>query len=393
MFAFQPSFPQAIEHPGVYEKNLLYRGTNQLKPIVIKKMTDIQSLESSYKSSIQDAQNLDALEAIRLDALGKQGKISQLMKTLGGMSPEDRKEKGAEFNAVRVAVSTMLEDRKTVLAAAALNEKLASETLDVTLSPRTELKGAIHPLSQAQYELTEIFRSMGFYVAEGPHIEDDFHNFSALNIPPEHPAREEQDTFYLPKSADGDVMLLRTQTSPVQIRTMQNKKPPIRVIAPGRVYRSDYDQTHTPTFHQIEGLFIDRNIHMGHLKRCVVDFCRAFFELPDLELRFRPSFFPFTEPSAEVDIACNRRDGELILGESGDWLEVMGCGMVHPKVLENCGIDPNEYQGFAFGLGIERMAMLKYGIPDLRSFYDTDYRWLRHYGFSAFDALMGGAKS
>lgn len=355
-------------------------------------MTDIHSLEATYKSDIESAQTLDTLEAIRLDALGKQGKISQLMKTLGTMSPDDRKHKGAAFNTVRTHIADLLEQKKATLAAAALDEKLAAEKIDITLSARNELRGAIHPLSQAQYELTEIFRSMGFYVAEGPHIEDDFHNFSALNIPPEHPAREEQDTFYLPKSKNGDVMLLRTQTSPVQIRTMQNKKPPIRVIAPGRVYRSDYDQTHTPTFHQIEGLFIDRNIHMGHLKRCVIDFCRAFFDLPELELRFRPSFFPFTEPSAEVDIACARRDGELILGESGDWLEVMGCGMVHPKVLENCGIDSTEYQGFAFGLGIERMAMLKYGIPDLRSFYDTDIRWLRHYGFSAFDALMGGAK-
>ena len=360
---------------------------------------DIQSLEAHYTSAIESASTLDAIESIRLEAFGKQGKISLLMKTLGKLSPEERKDKGALFNKVRTELMDLLETKKTELAEAALNEKLIHEKVDVTLSARPEQTGVIHPLSQAQYELTEIFKSMGFYVAEGPHIEDDFHNFSALNIPPEHPAREEQDTFYLPNRTNGegeknksDVMLLRTQTSPVQIRTMTSKKPPIRIIAPGRVFRSDYDQTHTPTFHQIEGLFIDRNLHMGHLKRCVVDFCRAFFDLPELDLRFRPSFFPFTEPSAEVDIACARRDGELILGESGDWLEVMGCGMVHPKVLENCGIDPNEYQGFAFGLGVERMAMLKYGIPDLRSFYDTDYRWLRHYGFSAFDALMGGAK-
>ncbi len=355
-------------------------------------MTDIETLQQGYLSSIQDTTDLATLEAIRLDAVGKQGKISGLMKTLGKMDAEERKTKGALFNEVRTKIASALDERKATLAAVELDRKLASESLDVSLSSRGELKGSIHPLTQAQYELTEIFRSMGFHVAEGPHIENDFHNFSALNIPPEHPAREEQDTFYLPKNENGDVMLLRTQTSPVQIRTMQNKKPPIRIVAPGRVYRSDYDQTHTPTFHQIEGLFIDRNIHMGHLKRCVVDFCRAFFELPELELRFRPSFFPFTEPSAEVDIACARRNGELILGENEDWLEVLGCGMVHPKVLENCGIDSTEYQGFAFGLGIERMAMLKYGIPDLRSFYDTDNRWLRHYGFSAFDGLMGGAK-
>lgn len=355
-------------------------------------MTHIEALQTTYLSAIKAAPTLTALEEIRLNALGKQGEISLLMKTLGKMEPKERQEKSVIFNGVRTQIATALEERKAKLAAAEMTEKLKEESLDVSLSARGELKGSVHPLSQAQYELTEIFSSMGFHVVEGPHIEDDFHNFSALNIPPEHPAREEQDTFYLPKGENGETLLLRTQTSPVQIRTMQNKKPPIRIVAPGRVYRSDYDQTHTPTFHQIEGLFIDRNIHMGHLKRCIVDFCRAFFEIPDLELRFRPSFFPFTEPSAEVDIACVRRDGELILGEKGDWLEVLGCGMVHTKVLDNCGIDSTEYQGFAFGLGIERMAMLKYGIPDLRSFYDTDNRWLRHYGFSAFEALMGGAK-
>jgi phenylalanyl-tRNA synthetase alpha chain len=356
-------------------------------------MTDITTLQTSYLSLIKNTGTLTALEEIRLDALGKQGKISILMKSLGQMDAGERQAKGMVFNEVRTTLTAALEERKALLAGQEMTQKLSQERLDVTLSARPDQEGSIHPLSQAQYELIEIFRSMGFHVAEGPHIESDFHNFSALNIPPEHPAREEQDTFYLPKNAAGETMLLRTQTSPVQIRTMQNKKPPIRIVAPGRVYRSDYDQTHTPTFHQIEGLFIDRNIHMGHLKKCIVDFCRAFFDLPDLELRFRPSFFPFTEPSAEVDIACVRRNGELILGESGSWLEVLGCGMVHPKVLENCGIDPVEYQGFAFGLGIERMAMLKYGIPDLRSFYDTDHRWLRHYGFSAFEALMGGARS
>tara|TARA_R110002095_G_scaffold189872_1_gene167559 strand:- start:1316 stop:2383 length:1068 start_codon:yes stop_codon:yes gene_type:complete len=355
-------------------------------------MIHIEDLQTTYLAAIKGASTLSSLEEIRLNALGKQGEISLLMKTLGKMEPKERQEKGVIFNSVRTQIAMALEERKAKLATAEMTEKLKAEGLDISLSARGELMGSIHPLSQAQYELTEIFSSMGFHVAEGPDIEDDFHNFSALNIPPEHPAREEQDTFYLPKGEKGETLLLRTQTSPVQIRTMQSKKPPIRIVAPGRVYRSDYDQTHTPTFHQIEGLFIDRNIHMGHLKRCVVDFCRAFFEIPDLELRFRPSFFPFTEPSAEVDIACVRRDGELILGEKGDWLEVLGCGMVHPKVLDNCGIDSTEYQGFAFGLGIERMAMLKYGIPDLRSFYDTDNRWLRHYGFSAFEALMGGAK-
>ena len=356
-------------------------------------MRELEDLKLTYLAAIQNASDLGVLEKLRVEALGKQGKISLLMKSLGGMSPEERKDKGAIFNSLRTQVLEALEDRKALLEKEAMTRKLNAESVDITLSPRAERKGSIHPLSQAAYELTEIFRSMGFHVAEGPHIEDDFHNFSALNIPPEHPARQEQDTFYMPKNAAGETMVLRTQTSPVQIRTMKMKKPHIRIIAPGRVYRSDYDQTHTPTFHQIEGLYIDKGVHMGHLKGCITAFCRAFFELPDLTMRFRPSFFPFTEPSAEVDIACARRNGELIIGENEEWLEILGCGMVHPKVLENCGIDPNEYQGFAFGLGMERMAMLKYGIPDLRSFYDMDVRWLRHYGFSAFEALMGGAKA
>jgi len=273
-----------------------------------------------------------------------------------------------------------------------LQERLEKEKIDVTLPPRPQPCGTIHPISQALYEMIAIFKNMGFSVAEGPDIEDDFYNFTALNIPPEHPARQDHDTFYLPPVEEGaERRVLRTHTSPVQIRTMLAKKPPLRIIAPGRTYRSDYDATHTPTFHQIEGLYVAENVHMGHLKACLQTFLREMFNQPTLPLRFRPGYFPFTEPSAEVDIACYRKEGQLIVGPGQDWLEILGCGMIHPKVLENCGIDSTKYQGFAFGMGIERVAMLKYGIPDLRSFYEADIRWLRHYGFSPFEALMEGS--
>jgi len=280
------------------------------------------------------------------------------------------------------------------LAGVALEIRLAGEKLDVTLPVKSAVEGRIHPISQTIDELIVLFGEMGFAVADGPHIEDDFHNFTALNIPPEHPARQEQDTFYLAAAAaDGGRKLLRTHTSPVQIRTMRTQKPPIRIIVPGRTFRSDHDATHSPMFHQVEGLVIDRSVHMGHLKGCLIEFCRAFFGLADLPVRFRPSYFPFTEPSAEVDIGCSREGGGLKIGAGGDWLEILGCGMVHPKVLKNCGIDPDIYQGFAFGMGIERIAMLKYGIPDLRTFYESDLRWLRHYGFLPLDvpSLAGGA--
>ncbi len=267
-------------------------------------------------------------------------------------------------------------------------------TLPVTFAG----EGRIHPISQTIDEIVAIFGEMGFVVADGPHIEEDFYNFTALNIPPEHPARQEHDTFYLPERADGTRLVLRTHTSPVQIRTMLAQQPPIRIIVPGRTFRCDHDATHSPMFHQVEGLVIDRTTHMGHLKGCLIEFCRAFFGIDDLPVRFRPSYFPFTEPSAEVDIGCSRKGGRLEIGAGGDWLEILGSGMVHPKVLANCGIDPSEYQGFAFGMGIERMAMLKYGIPDLRAFYDSDLRWLRHYGFLPLDIpslvrgpLSGGA--
>lgn len=354
---------------------------------------DLQVLETTLLSQLHAAKTLEELEAVRIRALGKQGTITALMKSLGNVSvsPEERKEKGILYNSLREKISSALESQKEKLEVSILAGKLSSETIDVTLPSKPSMKGSVHPVSQAWFELVEIFHNMGFWVAEGPEIETDFNNFSALNIPPEHPARQEQDTFYMPAGGEETLRVLRTHTSPVQVRTMLNKKPPIRIIAPGRVYRSDYDQTHTPCFHQVEGLFIAKDIHMGHLKQCIEEMCSRIFHIPDLPVRFRPAFFPFTEPSAEVDIACGKKDGQLVIGGGNDWLEILGCGMVHPKVLQNCGIDPDEYQGFAFGMGIERIAMLKYGIPDLRSFYEGDVRWLSHYGFSYFEALMGEA--
>ncbi|WP_207480150.1 phenylalanine--tRNA ligase subunit alpha [Arenibaculum pallidiluteum] len=348
-------------------------------------MTELDGLKDELLAQVGAAGDLAGLEEARLAALGKKGRITGFMKDLGALSPEERRERGAALNAVKDAVAEAIERRKAELGRAALDARLQAERVDVTLPVRPEAEGRLHPISQTMDELVAIFAEMGFSVAEGPDVEDDFHNFTALNFPPGHPAREMHDTFYLPDSADGRRMLLRTHTSPVQVRTMLNRKPPIRIIAPGRTYRSDYDMTHTPMFHQVEGLVIDETTHMGHLKGCLIDFCRAFFGIDDLPLRFRPSFFPFTEPSAEVDIGCSRKGGELKLGNYGDWLEILGCGMVHPNVLEACGIDSTRYQGFAFGMGIERIAMLKYGIPDLRTFFEADLRWLKHYGFVPLD--------
>jgi phenylalanyl-tRNA synthetase alpha chain len=325
-------------------------------------------------------------------ALGRKGRITELMKGLGGLDGEVRKERGRALNLLKDALTDAFEARKAALAESELDVRLEQERVDVTLPARPEREGRIHPISQTIDEMTAIFGEMGFAVAEGPDIEDDFHNFTALNIPPEHPARQMMDTFYLKAKPDGSRMVLRTHTSPVQVRTMLAGKPPIRIIAPGRTYRSDSDMTHTPMFHQVEGLVVDRETHMGHLKGCLIEFCRAYFELPDVPVRFRPSHFPFTEPSAEVDIGCSRAGGELRIGAGEGWLEILGCGMVHPKVLAACGIDPAAYQGFAFGMGIERIAMLKYGIPDLRTFFEADLRWLRHYGFMPLDvpSLVGG---
>jgi len=348
-------------------------------------MTEIETLKGELLAAVAAATDLAALEAVRLDALGKKGRISVQLKTLGGLEPELRKQVGKALNIVKDEVSEAISARQAELEEDALSEQLANERVDISLPVQEPLAGGIHPLSRTMEEIAAIFADMGFSIAEGPDIETDFYNFTALNIPPEHPARQEHDTFYLRPDEAGARPVLRTHTSPVQIRTMQKIAPPIRIIVPGRTYRSDHDATHSPMFHQCEGLVIGENIHMGHLKGCLIDFCRAFFGVDDLPVRFRPSFFPFTEPSAEVDIGCRQIDGKLEIGAGDDWLEILGSGMVHPRVIENCGLNPDQVQGFAFGMGIERLAMLKYGIPDLRTFYDSDLRWLRHYGFMPID--------
>ena len=344
-------------------------------------MENLDQLREELLASVTGADSLEALEEIRVSALGRKGRVTELMKGLGGLDPEERRAAGQALNAVKTAVMEAIEARHGGLAEAALDAELAADRVDITLPVRPEPEGRLHPISQTFDEIIAIFGEMGFAVAEGPDIEDDFHNFTALNIPPEHPARQMHDTFYLPEKADGERLLLRTHTSPVQIRAMQSTEPPLRIIVPGRTYRCDSDMTHTPMFHQVEGLIVDETTHMGHLKGCLIEFCRAYFEVDDVPVRFRPSYFPFTEPSAEVDIGCSRAGGELKIGAGDDWLEILGCGMVHPKVLAACNVDPEKYQGFAFGMGIERIAMLKYGIPDLRTFFDADLRWLRHYGF------------
>ena len=355
-------------------------------------MKEWEDQKTKLVASIHSASTLDELEDIRITALGKKGTITGLMKSLGSLDPDKRKEAGQLLNAIKEEVASAIDVRKVTMEAAALETQLHRDRVDVTLPVRPETNGSIHPITQTIDELTAIFCEMGFTVADGPHIESDYYNFSALNIPPEHPARQEQDTFYLPPDETGTPRVLRTHTSPVQIRTMEKTTPPIKIIVPGRTFRSDHDATHSPMFHQVEGLVIDKTSHMGHLKGCLIDFCRAFFGVDDLPVRFRPSYFPFTEPSAEVDIGCTRAGGEFRIGKGDDWLEILGSGMVHPRVLSGCGINPDEYQGFAFGMGIERIAMLKYGIPDLRPFYDTDIRWLKHYGFVPLDlpTIAGG---
>ncbi len=339
-----------------------------------------------------------ALEALRIEYLGKQGSISGLLKTLGGMAPEERQSEGPKIHALREAVGDALAARKAVLEAAELDRRLATETLDLTLPAPQAPQGSVHPVSQVMDELAEIFADLGFAVATGPEIEDDWHNFSALNMAETHPARAMHDTFYFPDvDSDGRRMLLRTHTSPVQIRSMVEQGAPIRIIAPGRVYRSDSDATHTPMFHQIEGLVIDRDIHFGHLKWTLETFLKAFFERDDIVLRLRPSYFPFTEPSVEVDVGFAIEKGRRVLGGDGDapghgWMELLGSGMVNRRVIEFAGLDPDEWQGFAFGVGVDRLAMLKYGMDDLRAFFDGDGRWLTHYGFSHLDqpTLSGG---
>ena len=355
-------------------------------------MNEIDQLRTDVLVAVNTATDVAALEARRVDVLGKKGRVTGLMKNLGGMDPEARKIAGQSLNTLKTEIEAAINVRRMSLDTAALDAKLANEKMDVTLPIRPEAKGSLHPISQTMDEMAAIFGAMGFMVAEGPDVEDDFHNFTALNFPTGHPAREMHDTFFLPTAPDGNRYLLRTHTSPVQIRTMMSEKAPIRVIIPGRTYRCDYDMTHTPMFHQIEGLVIDTETNMSHLKGCLQEFVRTFFGVDDLTIRFRPSYFPFTEPSAEMDIGCSRAGGELKIGNFGDWLEILGCGMVHPNVLRACGLDPEIYQGFAFGIGVERLAMLKYGIPDLRTFFESDLRWLRHYGFATLDvpSLTGG---
>ncbi len=357
-------------------------------------MTDIATLEHELVRTIEAAADEAELEAARVAALGKRGSISALLATLGKMSPDERKQWGPLINGLKDRISEAVAARREVLKDAALERRLNTEAIDVTLpapEPPADI-GRIHPISQVMDEVTAIFADMGFAVAEGPDVETDDYNFTKLNFPVGHPAREMHDTFFFNQKPDGSRLLLRTHTSPVQVRTMLAERPPIRVICPGRTYRRDSDQTHTPMFHQVEGLVIDEGSHLGHLKWILAEFCKAFFEVDDVKMRFRPSFFPFTEPSLEVDIQCRRDKGEIRFGQGDDWLEILGCGMVHPNVLRNCGIDPDRHQGFAWGMGIDRIAMLKYGMHDLRAFFESDVRWLSHYGFRPLDfpTLAGG---
>ncbi len=351
-------------------------------------MTDLKSLETTLLAEISAAADEASIEALRVAALGKKGSISERMKTLGAMTPQERQSMGPALNGLKNRVTDALAARRAELKEAAIVTRLAAEKVDVTLPVRASPaeRGRIHPISQVIDEITAIFADMGFSVAEGPDIETDYYNFTALNFPEGHPAREMHDTFFLPPDGTGERKVLRTHTSPVQIRTMEAQKPPIRIVIPGKTYRQDSDATHSPMFHQVEGLVIDRTANVANMKWVLEEFCRAFFEVPSVKMRFRPSFFPFTEPSLEVDIQCDRsRPGEVRFGEGSDWMEILGCGMVHPNVLRYGGLDPDEYQGFAWGMGIDRLAMLKYGMPDLRAFFDADVRWLAHYGFRPLD--------
>jgi phenylalanyl-tRNA synthetase alpha chain len=353
----------------------------------------IDELHSDLLARIGDAADLAAIEQLRVAALGKQGSVSALLKTLGGMSPEERQVAGPKIHALRETVTEALAVRKDALEGAALEARLASETIDLSLPAPEIPRGSVHPIAQVMDELAEIFADMGFTVATGPEIEDDWHNFTALNMPESHPARAMHDTFYFPdRNAEGREMLLRTHTSPVQIRAMLERGAPLRIIAPGRVYRSDSDATHTPMFHQIEGLVIDKGIHLGHLKWTLETFLKAYFERDDIVLRLRPSYFPFTEPSVEIDVGYTLVNGKRVVGGSEGWMEVLGSGMVNRKVIAAGGLDPDEWQGFAFGTGVDRLAMLKYGMDDLRAFFDGDVRWLAHYGFAPLDVptLSGG---
>jgi len=347
---------------------------------------DLLALKTETEAALRDAADLRAWDAVRVGVLGRGGRLTALLRDLGKAPPEQRRARGTALNQVRDALTAAIEARRVALEDAAMDAKLAAERIDATLPPRPQPSGLIHPISRTIEEIAAIFGAMGCTVAEGPDVESDWHNFSALNIPAHHPARADQDTFYLPSRGNAAPPVLRTQTSPVQIRTMLSQAPPIRVITIGRTYRADHDATHSPMFHQCEGLIIDRDLTLGHLKGCLIDFLRSYFDIATLPVRFRSSYFPFTEPSMEVDIGWNRKTGEL--GKGSDWLEILGSGMVHPRVLANCGIDPREWQGFAWGMGVERITMLKHGMTDLRPFYESDIRWLRHYGFSGLSPTM-----
>ena len=370
----------------------------------------IATLRADLSAASAAATDDAALDAVRVAALGKKGSVSALLASLGSMAPEERKSSGPAINGLKAEIGGLIETKSAALRSAALDARLKAETVDITLplQPAPTARGRIHPISQTIDEITAIFSDMGFSIAEGPDIETDYFNFTALNFPEGHPAREMHDTFFMKPGADGIKKVLRTHTSPVQMRVMQktNEKPaasyitpamdpPIRVVMPGRTYRNDSDQTHTPMFHQVEGLVIDKSSHIGQLRWVLEEFLKAYFEVPNVTLRFRPSFFPFTEPSMEVDVQCDRSGSEVKIGEGSDWLEILGCGMVHPNVIRNAGLDPDIYQGFAWGMGIDRIAMLKYGMPDLRAFFDADQRWLDHYGFRPLDlpTLFGGLSS
>ena len=359
-------------------------------------MTDLSALEHDTLAAVSAAPDLPALEAVRVAALGKAGSVSGLLKGMGALSPDERRVQGPLLNGLRDRLTSVVAARREALEGEALEARLAAERVDLSLPPPPRRRGSVHPTLQVMDEMVAVFADMGFAVAEGPDIEDDFHNFTALNFPPKHPARETHDTFFLrPDPETGERKVLRTHTSPVQVRAMTAGAPPFRLVAPGRTYRKDSDATHTPMFHQIEGLVIDRGIHMGHLKWTLGEFMRRFFETDVVETRFRPHHFPFTEPSAEMDVRCDRpkpgEGGEIRIGQGDSWLEILGCGMVHPNVLRNCGVDPAEWTGFAFGMGVDRLAMLKYGMPDLRDMFASDTRWLQHYGFSAFQAPSAAA--
>ncbi|MCD1634109.1 phenylalanine--tRNA ligase subunit alpha [Martelella mediterranea] len=360
-------------------------------------MSDLDDLKTKLMDEIAAASDEAAIETVRVNAIGKKGSVSELLKTLGKMDPEERKTRGAAINALKTEVSDAIAARKAELKDAAIAARLAAETVDVTLPvrPSPSLSGRIHPVSQVIDEITAIFGDMGFSIAEGPEIETDYYNFTALNFPEGHPAREMHDTFFFNPDENGERKVLRTHTSPVQIRSMESQEPPIRIVAPGKTYRQDSDATHSPMFHQLEGLVIDKTTHVGHLRWTLEEFCKAFFEVDSVTMRFRPSFFPFTEPSFEVDIQCDRSGDQVKFGTGTDWMEILGCGMVHPNVLRHCGLDPDVYQGFAWGMGLDRIAMLKYGMPDLRDFFAADERWTAHYGFRPLDipTLFGGLSS